>query len=86
MAAALGPEFDRYGFRSELSGCGGNSSGVRHADHGQAVLPYPTTEAAVWGAPPADTVARFWSKVTRTATCWWWMGAGLFDLDPPLVP
>lgn len=67
---------------SGLSGCGGNTSGVRHADDAQPVLPgfnhllpCPTTEAVVWGPPPAYTVARFWSKVTRTATCWWWTGA-----------
>ncbi len=30
---------------------------------------------ARWGPPPPATVARFWSKVTRTAGCWWWTGA-----------
>lgn len=28
-----------------------------------------------WGPPPPATVARFWSKVTRTPGCWWWTGA-----------
>jgi len=60
----------------------GNTSGVRHADDGHPVLPGfdhlvtgPITAPVVWGAPPAGTVARFWSKVTRTAGCWWWTGA-----------
>lgn len=40
----------------------------------------PGTDAAaaarvVWGPPPADTVSRFWAKVTRTPGCWWWGGA-----------
>ncbi len=67
---------------SDLSGWAGNTSGVTHTDDGHPVLPgfdhplpEPTTNPVVWGAPPADTVDRFWSKVTRTPGCWWWTGA-----------
>jgi hypothetical protein len=37
--------------------------------------PDAVTPVFVWGPPPAETVTRFWAKVTRTPGCWWWGGA-----------
>jgi len=35
----------------------------------------PVAEPETVPAPSPATVARFWSKVIRTPTCWWWTGA-----------
>jgi len=39
------------------------------------LAPPQTAEPETVPAPSAATVARFWSKVTKTPTCWWWTGA-----------
>jgi len=40
------------------------------------LTPQPTAEPQpTVPAPSAATIARFWSRVVKTPTCWWWTGA-----------
>lgn len=67
-----------------MSGCGGSHLDVVPPCPDQLTLPgldigsanaVDAGPAFVWGPPPAETVTRFWAKVTCTPGCWWWGGA-----------